>query len=163
MSRVKQWPVIVRPGGHPHPRRREETGKSGRGVGSPSAPSPAADRRTDKLRGARSTGVFEVPGDAVIQLVVAISSFSEDEQSAAVRIRRVSGTELRPVFFQARRVAPWGAERMVVDGLAGETVDVEVMLSSDRLIPTAAVTQFFPADGGILVLVYKSPDDFVAV
>ena len=56
-----------------------------------------------------------------------------------------------------------GAEQIVVDGLGGEMVAVEVMLPSDDLVPTTAVTQFFPVDGGILVLVYKSPGDFIPV
>ena len=115
------------------------------------------------MRGTRSTGIFEVPSDTVIQLLVAISSFAEEEQSAAVRIRRIADGGLQPVFFRALRIPPGGAERILVDGLGGETVEVEVTLPSDELVPTAAVTQFFPADAGILVLVYKSPGDFIPV
>lgn len=115
------------------------------------------------MRGVRTTGIFDVPSDTVIQVVVAISSFSEQAQQASVRIRRVSGDELEPVFFRALTVPAGGAERLVVDGLGGERVEVEVTLSTDLLVPTVAVTQFFPADGGVLVLVYKSPPDLVAL
>jgi len=67
------------------------------------------------------------------------------------------------VFFRALTIPAGGAERVVVDGLAGERVEVEVTLPSDQLVPTVTVTQYFPADGGILVLVYKAPGDLVAV
>lgn len=144
----------------------------------PSAPAGASaetvsTRTTDLVRGVKSTGIFEVPEDTVIQLVVAISSFSAEEQTAAVRVRRMSGEEprpgvpqsgvLQPVFFRLLRIEPGGARRVTVDGLGGERIEVEVTLSSHQLVPTAAVTQFFPADAGLLVLTYKSPGDFVTL
>lgn len=185
MSSVKQWPI--------YPSRRKPNGKMSqhreRSPGPPAPPqagetsvkateepqvaSTATPQALDALlpgrlerqrvRGARSTGLFDVPDGTVMQLVIAISSFSAEEQTAAVRVQRVNGAELQPVFFQVLRIAPEGVGRVVIDGLAGERVEVEVMLSSDRLVPTAAVTQFFPADAGLLVLAYKSPGQFVSV
>lgn len=185
MSRVKQWPVVIHPYGQSYARdqRRRalessrqasapvsswaapEVSSAGRpSVESPSAPEAAAkSHRLESIRGVRSTGIFEVPSDTVIQLIVAISSFDDEEQTAAVRIRRVTDGGLQPVYYRVLRIAPGGAERIVVDGLGGETVEVEVTLPSDQLVPTAAVTQFFPADAGILVLVYKAPGDFIPV
>lgn len=127
---------------------------------------PAADTKSQTagpVRGVKTTGIFQVPGDTVIQLVVAISSFAPEEQTAAIRVRRVVDEELQPVFFRLVRIQAGGAQRVVVDGLGGEWIEVEVMLPSDQLVPTAAVTQFFPADAGILVLVYKAPSDFIEV
>lgn len=185
MSSVKQWPI--------YPSRRKPNGKMSqhreRSPGPPAPPqagetpvkateepqvaSTATPQALDALlpgrlerqrvRGARSTGLFDVPDGTVMQLVIAISSFSAEEQTAAVRVQRANGAELQPVFFQVLRIAPEGVGRVMIDGLAGERVEVEVMLSSDRLVPTAAVTQFFPADAGILVLAYKSPGQFVSV
>lgn len=173
MSRVKQWPVIVPPYRRTARDRRpdsavERASEPPRRPAPPKSASnnteaPARTRTVDQVRGVRSTGIFEVPADTVIQLVVAISSFASEEQTAAVRVRRVTDGGLQPVFYRLLRIGPGGAQRVVVDGLGGERIEVEVTLSSDQLVPTAAVTQFFPADAGILVLVYKSPGDFVEI
>lgn len=155
------WPVSTRSC------RRPSTGATDTQGVVQAAASPAATpvtRGNDvDVRGVRTTGIFDVPSDTVIQLVVAISSFSSQAQPASVRILRVDRDELTPVFFRALTIPAGGAERIVVDGLGGERVQVDVTLPSDLLVPTVAVTQYFPADGGILVLVYKSPGDFVAV
>lgn len=177
VSRVKQWPVYTFNGGR---RRVPERPRRGPEPGRDSGPGPDLEERTpppgrrppgprerdgrrQEVRGVRTTGIFQVPSDTVIQLVVAVSSFSDQEQPASVRVRKVSGNQLEPVFFRALTIPAGGAERVVVDGLAGERVEVEVTLPSDQLVPTVTVTQYFPADGGILVLVYKAPGDLVAV
>lgn len=116
-----------------------------------------------ELRGVRTTGLFPVPGDAQIQLAVFISSFSDADETAAVTVRRLCNGELATVFFRSLTVPARGVQQVAVDGLAGETVAVEVALASDRQVPSAAVTQYFPADGAIVTLVYKSPGDFVPV
>jgi len=116
-----------------------------------------------RVAGLRTTGIFTVPQDTTVQLVVAVSSFADEEQTATVWIRRVEGDELETVFFRALTVPPGGAQRVTVDGLDGQAVVVDVQLSSDLLIPTATVTQFFPADGATVVLLYKSAGDFISV
>ena len=181
MGSVKQWPIYTSYG-----RRRYLGGRDARegsatgegaleraaqatGVGEAARLPEAREQavpvrsRSREVRGVRTTGIFEVPSDTVIQLVVAISSFSGQAHPASVRIRRLDRDELEPVFFRALTVPAGGAERIVVDGLGGQTVEVEVNLPSDLLVPTVTVTQYFPADGGILVLVYKSPGDLVPV
>lgn len=184
LSRVKQWPVFVSPYGRRSargkslpPRRQEEASKTRAHPvenPDPANPVPRADgherpaagtksQTAGPVRGVKTTGIFQVPGDTVIQLVVAIGSFAPEEQTAAIRVRRVVDEELQPVFFRLVRIQAGGAQRVVVDGLGGEWIEVEVMLPSDQLVPTAAVTQFFPADAGILVLVYKAPSDFIEV
>jgi len=113
--------------------------------------------------GVRTTGVLEVPQDTVIRVAVAISSFAETEHTADVWIRRVQGRELETVFFRSLTVPAGGAQGVTVDGLGGETIQIDVQLSSDLLVPTAAITQYFPADGAIVVLLYKSPGDFIPI
>ena len=116
-----------------------------------------------RVAGLRTTGIFTVPQDTVLQLVVAVSSFADEEETATVSIRRVEGDELETIFFRSLTVPPGGAQRVIVDGLDGQTIAVDVQLSSDLLVPTATVTQFFPADGATVVLVYKSAGDFIPV
>ena len=71
-------------------------------TGETSSPSLVKSQRIEQVRGTRTTGIFRVPSDTVIQLeVVGISSFAEDEQTAAVRISRVADGGLQPVFFCA--------------------------------------------------------------
>ncbi|HEY8497517.1 MAG TPA: hypothetical protein VIK98_10875 [Limnochordales bacterium] len=115
------------------------------------------------VRGLRTTGLFAVPDDSIIQLVILISSFADQEQTANVWVRRVEDDELRTVFFRSLTVPAGGVQQVTVDGLGGQTVRIDVELPSDLLVPTASVTQYFLADGAIIVRVYKSPADFVPV
>jgi len=116
-----------------------------------------------RLRGLRTTGLFTVPADTVMQLVVAISSLSEDHHTADLWIRRVDGARRDTIFFRSLEVPAHSVQRVTVDGLSGQTVEIDVHLSSDLLVPTAAVTQFFPADGATVVALYKSAGDFILV
>ncbi|OUN01585.1 MAG: hypothetical protein BAA04_01105 [Firmicutes bacterium ZCTH02-B6] len=115
------------------------------------------------VRGLRTTGLFAVPDDSIIQLVLLLSSFAEQDQTANVWVRRVEDGELRTVFFRSLSVPAGGVQQLSVDGLGGQTIRVDVELSSDLLVPTASVTQYFLADGAILVRAYKSPSDFVPI
>jgi len=124
---------------------------------------PAPGAQATRVRGVNTTGLFTVPSDTVIQLAIAVSSFADIDQTASVWIRRLDGRELETVFFRSLDVPAGGARRVTVEGLGGQTVQIDVDLPSGDLVPTAAVTQHFLADGGIVTLLYKSPSDFVPV
>ncbi|MFS8535134.1 MAG: hypothetical protein FWJ65_08270 [Limnochordales bacterium] len=139
-----------------------------RAAAAPAEPAPGfplSEPFRDELevRGLRTTGLFAVPSDSVIQLVILISSFADQEQTANVWVRRVEDDELRTVFFRSLTVPAGGVQQVTVDGLAGQTIRIDVEVPSDLLVPTAAITQYFLADGAIIVRVYKSPADFVPV
>lgn len=120
-----------------------------------------------RIRDVRTTGLFDVPGEPgdIVRLEVAVSSFATARQEVAVQLNKAVGNELVPVFFRSFAVPEGEARRLELEigDLIGETVEVAISSGSDDLKPSAAVTQFFPADGGILVLLYKSPADFVEV
>src|SRR5690606_2351409 len=131
-----------------------------RAAAAPAEPAPGfplSEPFRDELevRGLRTTGLFAVPSDSVIQLVILISSFADQEQTANVWVRRVEDDELRTVFFRSLTVPAGGVQQVTVDGLAGQTIRIDVEVPSDLLVPTAAITQYFLADGAIIVRVYK--------
>lgn len=117
------------------------------------------------VRGVKTTGLFEVPSDDVqtFTLVVFVSNFAETRRSAQVTVRRLVDGRLETLFSETVEVGPGEARRLDIENAQGETVEVSIETDSDYVIPSGAVTQFFPADGGILVVRHLSAADFVDV
>lgn len=113
----------------------------------------------------RTTGFFAAPsGDGnLVRLDVFLSSFSSEEQSAEIEVTRAVNGSMETLFFRSIGVAAGGARRVEVGEVGGETLKVTVRLSSPDLVPSAAVTQMFLADGAIVTLVFRSPEDFVRI
>lgn len=160
-SSVKSWPITVDPFlGRP---RSVERGVVATGA---HRSQPATQRPTVRfVRGVRTTGLYAVPsGDGnTIQLRVLISSFSRSVETADIRIFQRVDDELHPLFFQTVQVPAGGARQIVVSDVENRTIEIEVDLSSERLHPSASVTERFIADGALVVLDYRSPADFIPV
>lgn len=117
-----------------------------------------------EMRALRSTGLFDVPnGEAAqIDLNIYLSSFAPASREVDVVVNQLVGTERRRIFSRSLRLPSGEARRLEVGDVAGKTLEVTVA-AADDVVPSAAATQVFLADGGILVRVYKSPADFVRV
>lgn len=116
-------------------------------------------------REAVSTGLFRVPVGVgnPITLAVYLSNFSTETQHAQVEIRGKVRGRLVPVLSESVEI-PAGQARKVTRGdLAGAIVDVVVTRTSAQLLPSAAVTEFFPADAGVVVHLIRTAGDFVVV
>jgi len=176
MSTTKSWGIID---SRIPTQRRSSPGSAARATSAPSRPQASHVVTTPEIRprgaanaphalqtapvvDARSTGFFAVPeGDGnIIDLHVYLSSFADVPHRVAVHVDRRVGNERESVFSRVLEIPSGEARHLEIGDLDGQSVEVRVSAPAE-IVATAAVTQYFLADGGILVLIFKAPSDFV--
>src|SRR5690625_4510756 len=147
MSTIKSWGIVEN-------RRRSEL----TAAQTPSTPAPAS------FAGVRSTGFFQTPPDEGIptNLSIFLSSFDTETRRVVVRVNRLIGDTVEPIFSRSLDVPSGEGRRLDVDDVAGQTLEIRIE-AEDEIIPSAVVANYFIADGGIIVQVYRSPSDFVRI
>lgn len=121
--------------------------------------------RPFQVRTRKTTGLFgvvESDGNP-IQVVLLLSSFAGEEQSAIATVNRYGPQGRETVLFRALDVPAGGAARVELEGLAGDTIEVIFSLPSDDLLPSVAVTKTFIADGAVVLQQLKTPAHFVRI
>ena len=113
----------------------------------------------------RTTGLFAVPTgvDNPITVSVFLSNPTPQPESAEVRIRRVTAGGLTTVFYRILSVPAGEVRKVDLSDLAGQTIEVSVSPISAAIVPSVSVTEYFPADGGIIVRLAKYAGEFVYV
>lgn len=116
-----------------------------------------------QIKNVRTTGLFEVPAGVgnPITATVFLSNPTSMSESAEIRVRRLTNGGLTTVFFRILAVPAGEVRKVDLSDLEGQTIDVSVSPASTTLVPSVSVTEYFPADGGIIVRLAKFPGDFV--
>lgn len=101
-----------------------------------------------------STGIFDVPqgvAAAITEVHITLSSFSNEELQAVVEVNRLQNSQKEPVQNETIVVPPGAERELVLTGLDGLTVEVNLTLSRDQkgnaLLPSVQVTVLFTSDG----------------
>lgn len=155
-SPVKSWPIHL----NPLDRRSDAADRVA------TTTTPSLDLSGNPTpRGVLTTGLFDVPSGEgnIIELQFFISSFSNRPETAQIQLFERQGDELVPAFSRRVSVPAGGVRHITIEDVENKTIAIDVRLSSPRLHPSAAVTQTFLADGAVIVLVYKTPADFIPV
>lgn len=118
-----------------------------------------------EVRGERTTGLFEAPTGVgnPITVSVFLSNPSPQSEKAEIRVRRLTNGERSTIFFRALEVPAGGVRKVDLSDLEGQTIEVSVSPAATVLLPSVSVTEYFPADGGIIVRLARYSGDFVYV
>lgn len=118
-----------------------------------------------RVRGIKTTGLFPVPngeGDLVL-LVVFLSSVAEETEKAEITINCVTRGTLAPFLSRSITIKGGEAQKIEIDGLEEQIVEVTVSLSSEEIKPSLAVTRTVLPEGATIPMLWKSPARFVPV
>ena len=123
------------------------------------------ERADSEIRGVRTTGLAEVPTGVgnPITVTIFLSNPTSQPESAEVRVRRMAGTGLTTVFYRILAVPGGEARTVDLSDLEGQTIEISVSPPDTPLVASVSVTEYFPADGGIIVRLAKYPGDFVVI
>ncbi len=112
----------------------------------------------------RTTGYFAAPPDEGIptNLNIYLSNFADAPRQVRVAVNRLVNGVGESIFSRSLTIPGGEGRHLNVEDVAGESLEVRVW-AADDVLPSADVSYYFIADGGIVVQVYRSPADFVRV